>query len=67
VSGRINLRQYLLDLCKLNLETTDITCINFVSLDDDLLYFITKQSHLKHIFLQGWYKLRDERIAKILD
>jgi hypothetical protein len=27
----------------------------------------TKQSHLKHIFLQGWYKLRDERIAKILD
>lgn len=67
VSVRINMRQCLRDLCKLNLETIYITSYHLVSLDDDLLYFINKQPHLKHLFLYGWYKLRDETIAKILD
>lgn len=67
VSGKINMSKFLRDLCKLNLETINITCNQFISLDDDLLYFITKQPLLKHLFLHGWYKLRDETIAKILD
>lgn len=67
VSVRINMRQCLRDLCKLNLETINITSYHLVSLDDDLLYFINRQPHLKHLILYGWYKLRDETIAKILD